>query len=544
MFSRILFEELHKYDMAIIYGFADIGTCLLDYVIDIETSIRIANYSGKVKYFATSSKVRKSLRSEIKGIKIKYIGDLDDYKNKALIIVATQEKHHRDISKTLDEFGFENRLYVKHADYCEIREKIENHKGIINARIGQYHINHQIKLDRLRRKIEKGKKAKVFFMTHDSAVFGAASVYRSMEQNPIFEPYIYVISRRDVTYENFMEDVRRDVNFFSENKYEVICGYDEYGNPVDIHQYNPDILFFDLPKLHGSGSSFYNRLDYLNWEYLTCYIPYGMYMMDSFYYHYHLDAIRETWKYFVDTQSDYKRVLKDGDFNGFNMIMSGYPKYDDYYSEDIKVPEKVNNDKPLVIYAPHHSLGGVSNNLATFDLYGSLILDFVKQNPNINFVFKPHPLLYFQILYRYNEGKISISPSDYENYLKEWSDQPNAIVVSEGNYIGLFRKSTCMITDCGSFIGEYFPSLNPCIYIFNPRKKQQMECYTPLAREILGTYYIAESRESLEKLFQEVIIQKNDIKLEKRKCLFDEEFNNIGNAGQYICDYLERELMA
>lgn len=543
MFSRKLCEELNKYNIAIIYGFAAIGKCLLDYIIDIETNIKIANYSGKVKYFATSDGKRASMRSEIRGIRIKHISELIDYKDEALVIVATKEEHHQNIAKTLDEFGFKNRLYVKHEDYCEIREKIENHKEVVDIRMGQYHLNHQIKLDRLRRKIGRVGRAKVFFVTHDSAVFGAASIYRCMEQSSVFEPYIYVISRRDVTYSKFLEEVLRDVKYFADRDYRVICGYDEHGNPIDIHKYDPDILFFDLPKLHGNSGTWYNRLDYLNWEYLTCYIPYGMNMIDSFYYHYHLDAIRETWKYFVDTPSNYKRILMDASFNGFNMIMSGYPKYDDYYLKEISIPEKINNSKPIVIYAPHHSLGGVSNNLATFDLYGGLILDFVKHNPEINFVFKPHPLLYMNIYSCYKQGKINFSELDYENYIKEWGSQPNAVVVSEGDYIGLFRKSCCMITDCGSFIGEYLPSLNPCIYIFNPRKERQIECYTPLARKILDTYYVTESEESLKEMLQEIIIQGNDKKMGKRKKLFDEEFSNIGSSGQYICDYLERELM-
>lgn len=541
-FKEKLCSELKKYKTVIIYGYADIGKCLLDYIIDFETSIKIANYSGRVKYFAGSAKNRNSNRKEIKGIKIKSIYELREYANDALVIVATQEIHHRDIGNTLKELNFSNVLYIRHEDYCIIRESIENHKLMVNTNLQQYHLNHQMKLDRVRKKIKEGKKVKVFFLTHDSAVFGASSVYWKMMEEDIFEPYIYVVSRRDVGYIHFMEDVERDVAFFEENGFRVICGYDEFGNPKDLHLLRPDILFYDIPKLYGEAGAAYNRLDQLNWQYLTCYVPYGLLMVDSFYYHYHTKCIRETWKFFLDTPADFKRVLADGEFNGYNTILSGYPKFDEYEKSDGKLPDKLNNDKPLVIYAPHHSLFA-SNNFATFDLYKDIMLNLVKENPQINFVIKPHPLLPFQIDARAREGKICFTKADYEEYLKEWNNLENGLVVDQGDYIRLFKKSCCLITDCGSFIGEYVPSKNPCIYIFNPRKEHQEDVYTPLAQKILDTYYVVHTEEELLQQIKTIVFDKKDYKKKQREQLVMQEFGNIGHAGEFICEYLKGELL-
>ena len=197
-FENYLCSELKNYQDVIIYGYADIGTCILDYIIDFETSIKIANYSGRVRYFAYSQKNRDSLRKEIKGIKLKSIYELQEYSKSALVIVATQEKHHKDIAKILDELNFEHCMFIKHEEYCAIRKAIENHQIIVNSNIQNYHLNHQIKLNRLREKTKRGETVKVFFMTHDAAVFGAASVYWNMYNSKLFEPYIYVVSRRDV----------------------------------------------------------------------------------------------------------------------------------------------------------------------------------------------------------------------------------------------------------------------------------------------------------------------------------------------------------
>lgn len=533
---------MSNYNDVIIYGYGDIGTCLLNYIIDIETDIKFANYSGKIKYFATTSDCRESLRDEIRGIKIKSIAELVDYHETALVVIATQEKHHADIAKKLDEYNFANRLFVLHEDYCEIREKYENHKNALNNRIGQYHLNHKIKLEHLRKKVENRDRIKVYFMVHDSAVFGASSIYFSMEKSTLFDPYIYVVSRRDVNYRDFLEDVYRDVTFFEQRGFKVICGYDSDGTPKDLHNLEIDILFFDLPKLHGMAKSFYNRLEHLNWEYLTCYIPYGLNMVDSFYYHYHLEAIRESWRYFADCKSDYKRCLADSDFNGFNTVFCGYPKFDDYNIQEGRfIPSKIDNGKPIVIYAPHHSLG-VSNNFATFDLYWKTIFEFVKRHKEINYVFKPHPLLKYQIAARSKSGNISITIDDYNKYLDDWNNLENGIVYETGEYIELFKRSKCMITDCGSFIGEYLPSTHPCIYILNPRKKNQLDAYTSVGRNILETYYIVEDRHNLESTMNQIILKDEDPKYEERVACLNREFGEVGQSGQRICDYIEKEL--
>lgn len=535
-----LCRELKKYDDVIIYGYEDIGMCVLNYIIDLETSIKIANYSGKVKYFATSDQKRDSNRVEKKGIKIRSIYDLTEYAKSGLVIIATQEIHHKDIDTHLDELGFENRIYIAHEDYCILRECVENHKTIIDNNIQQYHLNHQVKLNRLRKKVERGKKIKVFFMTHDAAVFGCASVYWSMLKDELFEPYIYVVSRRDIAYKAFSDDVLKDIAFFENRGYRVISGYDEFWNPKDLHTLNPDILFYDIPKLYGAAGGFYNRMDQLNWEYLTCYVPYSLLMVDSFYYHYHTKCIRETWRFFLDTNASFRRVLADGDFCAFNTVLSGYPKLDDYYNkEENNLPQKIQNNKRTVIYAPHHSLG-VSNNFATFDLYKDDILRFAKEHPEINFVFKPHPLLPFRLRESYKRGIVDFL---YQDYVDEWESMENGVCVTQGDYIGIFKKSDVMITDCGSFIGEYFPSKKPCIYLFNPRKLKQDEVYTPLASKILNTYYVTRTREELFDNIENVIIQGNDTKRKEREELFDAEFSNIGHSGQYICEYLKQQFI-
>ena len=531
-----LLEEVKKYEDIIIYGYRDIGTCVLDYLIHLETDIKMSNYSGRVKFFATS--VPLETEHEKKGIPIKVIDELMDYAQDALIIVAMQEKHHESVANNLNRLGFKNQMYIAHEMYIELKEIVGNYNRQIENQVSQYSAMQEVRLEKLKKKIQVGKKVKVFFMTQRAAAFGAASIYKAMVQSEIFEPYVLCISKRDIWYKDFYEAVEEDVEFFKKRGFRVINAYDKNGTPKDLTVLNPDIIFFDSPNLYGPANNSHFRLDLINWRFLTCYIPYGLLMVDSFYYHYDNLNIRTCWKFFLDTDASYSRALSDAEFNGLNIVKAGYPKFDDYaLAKDAELPDKLQNDNKTVIYAPHWSLD-IENNFATFDIYKDIILNFAIDYPNINFVFKPHPELGFRITARYKDGISKFSFEDYENYMKTWDALPNGICITQGAYVSIFERSDCMITDCGSFIGEYLPSLNPCIYVFNPRKKHQWDAYTPLARKILNTYYIAHDACELDRYFQDIVVNNNDSKKEGRINVKNAEFGSIGHAGNYICEYL------
>lgn len=541
MFDKSFFlEEVKKYDTVIIYGYRDIGTCVLDYLIFQGTDIKTSNYGGKVKFFATSKPLENE--HEKKGIPIRTISDLTEFSNDALVIVSMQEKHHADIARHLDELHFDNRIYITYEMYIQIKESVTNQKTLIDNEVRQYNMMHEMKLETLRRKIKSGKKAKVFFMTQRAAAFGGASVYWAMEKSEMFDPYIFCISKRDIWYANFYEDVMEDVKFFEDKNFKVICAYDENKNVKDLTVLNPDIIFWDSPNLYGPANNSHFRLDQINWRFLTCYIPYGLLMVDSFYYHYNNINIRTLWKYFLDTGDSYQRALYASEFNGLNIVKAGYPKFDDYQRKISEtLHEKLKNDKKTVIYAPHWSLD-YENNFATFDLYKDIMLEYVKNNPDINFVFKPHPELGFRIKARNKLGKSDFSYQDYQKYINEWDSFQNGICILQGDYIDVFKRSDCMITDCGSFIGEYLPTLNPCIYLFNPRKTRQWDSYTPLAKKILDTYYIANDEIQLRSFIEKTIFNCDDPKKNNRENVLRNEFGDIGNIGEFICAYIQKEI--
>lgn len=527
----------------IIYGFKGIGEAVLEFLMHNYNQIRLSGYSGVVRCFATAEHTYETCegRKEVKGRPIVHIDNLRKYAKHDLVVVALEENQQAEVVKSLVQHGFLKIVCISQELYTKLRMANQKIVGEIRNEVMQYGLNHQSKLDILREKVKRGHLVKVLFMVQDSTVFGYKSVYWAMERSGLFEPGILIFSRGDKIRENYKEEIQKDFEFFQNRGYRVYSAH-EGDYLVDLEAYKPDIIFLDYPNAFATASTTHIRGDLINWKYLTCYVPYGCLMANSFYYHYETLNTREVWKFFLDTKYSYNRCMSEADFNAGNVVLSGYPKFDDFYEnkKKLNIPDILVGKKKIVIYAPHWSIN-TSNRYATFHLYYKYFLELMKNNPEIFFVFKPHPLLRQRII---NMEKLElvdmITLNQYEEYINVWDNQHNGMVWLEGDYMDLFQVSTCMITDCGSFIGEYAVSGHPCIYLLNPDKEEPLEGYTEVAIKILDTFYLCNNIDEINETVQNVIIDGKDDKYKEREKITKREFFNLGNAGRFICDYIEK----
>ena len=84
-----------------------------------------------------------------------------------------------------------------------------------------------------------------------------------------------------------------------------------------------------------------------------------------------------------DTKYKYAESLK----------VVGHPILDEILSKD-----KGSFTPKYLIYAPHWTVCGNNLRYSTFDWNGKQILEFAKSHPKLNWVFRPHPLMYKFIL--------------------------------------------------------------------------------------------------------------------------------------------------
>lgn len=493
----ILELKKNEYSKIIIYGYKGIAEVVLDYLMRSYYGINGTPCSEYIRCLASSSdsyEVRRG-RQEIKGFPIYPISELVEYADKDLVIITTEENEHKKDLGILSEYNFKNVICITKELYTKLRMYNAKVAGEEKLEVMAYALEHQKKVEQLRRKVSVGKQVKVLFLVNDITSFSSKSVYKAMEENQLFQPYILASDENDIEY---------------------------------MEQLEPEILFVDDCTKPGMSKM---RWDLLNWKYLTCYVPNAFLYEDKFYSHYESMCVKTVWKYFLDTKYSYKRGFSEADFNAGNIVLAGCPKYDFYFEEknELKVLGDIDNDKKIIVFAPCQS---------TETKYYDYLLQLAINNPDISFVFMPYRESkdYCQDAVKLN---IYIN-NQHEKRINEWNNLPNGMYIEAKEYEKVFSESFGLITDCEEAFFEYISSGKPCIYLMTESSKLH-KCVEVICG-VQNTHYFCDSLESVAQVFAKLVYSGIDEKQEKRVELLQREFYNLGCAGKYICDYIEEQL--
>lgn len=401
----------------------------------------------------------------------------------------------------------------------------------------------KIKEIEVKNKILRGEKIRVAFVIDALAKFTGANVYKIMRNDPLFEPFVvlYNLAEGSLEMDAYWYEYKRELQELQEKGFKVEPGYDKERHYLPLELYKPDIVFVSAFYLDSTRMSINNTL--MNISFLVCQLPYGFNVINSYEYHFNNRQINCAWKYFTATRDEFNELRNYSLHYGVNAVYSGSTRLDDYATPASRscLPEKLQNDKPIVIYAPHWTVQFNVNlhDLASFDLYCKNFLEMAKSTPDCNFVFKPHPSLEYRVQ---NKGVMTLA--QYHDYCAAWDNLPNGLCFFSGDVIKLFQESSLLITDSGSFIYEWLPSGQPCIYLGNPRRTpaEFMDSFETGAKKILATYYMSWNWEEICQWFNNLLRFGIDPLAEKRRKLIPEIFPRLGEASQYIVDYLKTVL--
>jgi CDP-glycerol glycerophosphotransferase (TagB/SpsB family) len=107
--------------------------------------------------------------------------------------------------------------------------------------------------------------------------------------------------------------------------------------------------------------------------------------------------------------------------------------------------------KPLrVIWAPHHSYGASWLNFGHFTSQKDSMLDYARNNPEIDIVLRPHPFLFGTLT-----GRDLMTLEGLASWRDSWDALPNTFTDIDCLFTSLALASDAMITDGVSFIAEY-----------------------------------------------------------------------------------------
>lgn len=232
------------------------------------------------------------------------------------------------------------------------------------------------------------------------------------------------------------------------------------------------------------------------------------------------------WKVFADTKytfDDYKiyEMLK-----GKNVILSGYAKMDNYF---IYLDKKNTNLRKKIIIAPHHSVTYDLLPLSNFLKYSDFFLSLPDRYPDVDFIFRPHPLLFTTLV----NNKLW-TQQQVDNYL-EAMKQKGVVYSYGGDYFSIFAESDAIIHDCSSYIVEYLFTNKPCCFM---AKKDNNKYLNRLGKSSLRFYRKAFSENEICLFIDDVLSNKIECSKSQYKFLKNKIAINYPNVSKFILHYI------
>ncbi|MDR1413430.1 MAG: CDP-glycerol glycerophosphotransferase family protein [Puniceicoccales bacterium] len=361
--------------------------------------------------------------------------------------------------------------------------------------LGKLYAAHTEKLQ----KEAKQRKIRVAFLVNSKCKWHGKFLYNLLAESDNLEPIILVAPelKNSGAYE-----LNELLSFFKNAGFHTECTYDIAAKKyLDLKIFRPDIVFYEQPWNIESEHSIFRVAKFA----LTCYSPYCFHLLCSE-YDYLEKFHRFLWKYFVESPLHLESYKSR--FNASNCVSVGSLHLDGYLSSeepDGKLWQDKSSGKKRIIYAPHFSTDA-NHMMATFHKNRHFILNLASMYPETTWIVRPHPYFAEQIV-----GCGVMTKQELEDYWAEWKEY--GMISLEENFIDLFRTSDCLITDCISFLADYFPTGKP---VFHLRSDAQTRKFTNFAEDIIGTYYQIYSNAELDKLFLRVIIEGDDYMAPRR----------------------------
>ena len=217
------------------------------------------------------------------------------------------------------------------------------------------------------------------------------------------------------------------------------------------------------------------------------------------------------------------------------LVVVGEPKID-------RLKEKVECHCPRkrIILAPHHSIvpiGDVGLQLSNFVKYASFIMGLPQKYPEIDWIFRPHPLLMPTMV-----SRCFWTEAERSAWLDRFVSFPNVNYMTEGDYYDAFLNSDGMIQDCGSFLPEYFYVGKPQCYVLKS-KEHELQQFTDYGRSLLDHVYRAYCEEDIVSFIENVVLAGKDPMKESRENFTENTIKyNYPHASEAVLEDIRKAL--
>jgi hypothetical protein len=354
---------------------------------------------------------------------------------------------------------------------------------------------------------KKDKIIVTFFLIHGQ-VWKLDELFKMMLLNKRFEPVIIICPYIVYGHDEMIETMNRAEEFVKTKGYPYMITYNQETNSwLDVrNEIKPDIIFFTNPYYKITNDDYY-ILNYPNS--LTCYVPYSS-MICSTPVQYNKPLQCYVWKFFLENDLIHSINKEKSPNKGQNTEITGSPLFDIFLDKNYQ-PKNVwkHSQTKKIIWAPHHTIDTCTGiKFSNFLYYADFMIDVaVKYSAEIQFAFKPHPILYPKLINLWGKEKT-------DKYYAKWESMENTQVVT-GDYIDLFCTSDAMIFDSVSFINEYLYIQKPSLFIYNNDIDEQLNEF---GLKALSCHQKAKNEEDIinfiERMIAGIYDPKKDLKQE------------------------------
>ena len=359
------------------------------------------------------------------------------------------------------------------------------------------------KLMPLRIKHIRSKKViKVLFVITEVGPWKTKELYKAMVKHKRFSPFIGISESCEVP------DEKKELIHFLKKIGIPFVDLDKDTKNV-FHNISPDIIFYQKPyeEVYKKNIRYWKHMSSL-----FCYVCYAFRSSDVS-WSINLPLFDFLWQQYFENKlvtSPYRLSLMND--KGKQAVVTGLPIQDQLMIPKEKFADpwkKQDHPKKRIIYAPHHTIGGIHMPglaLSSFLENGELLLDLMhKYKDQVQWTFKPHPLLYKNLLIVWGEEKT-------DRYYDEWKNAENS-QFEDGEYDALFKYSDAMIHDCSSFTIEYHYTKNPVMYLV--RQQGLESSYNEFGQKAFDLHYKGHSKEQIEQFILNVINGIDPMKSER-----------------------------
>lgn len=409
----------------------------------------------------------------------------------------------------------------------------------LNVYQARFQLQNKQKLQSLKSQIQNKQKVRVCFYIIKDNIFPFKTLFETMQNDSIFEPFIVVIPEL-MLGENMFYQMDKAYQWLSKQYDKVFKSYDEETQRFLDFSDKMDILATSYPY-EGGSHQFYSIKYAISKQILPIFTSYGMggtsWSRD---YIFTIPALNLCWKIFVDTRYQFDEYLSQPLKNIESICLTGYAKMDELAKFSPK------NQRKTIILAPHHTISEGYNShlqLSNFFKYADFFLTLYAKYQNIDFIFRPHPLLFVALADEKISKNLFWGKEKINDYLRKTCSFPNVKYQEGGEYLETFANSSGIVHDCGSFMTEYLYTNNPCCFMLKGNEIDKNN-FSELGFEALKHYYHAFSERDIVDFIDNVIIKGDDVKKSARvKFAKEKVMINYPNASQKILDILKEELL-